>query len=188
MTLRDLAHIALRVAAVVIIVDILVSLPMAFTAARYYAPAVIRLEILETVLPPFAISLCGAILMYVFAGKIADWTMLRGNREVVPAADISALERAAIAILGLYLAIIGAADIFRALVEFIALKLMAANLPHNAGSFAYAPDKTANLGEAIFRTATGIYLIWNGDVFIRLKDRLRAKRGVAGEGNAAPEA
>jgi hypothetical protein len=182
MTLRDLAHVALRIAAVVIVVDILVSLPMAFAAARYYAPAVIRLEIVETVLPPYAISLVGAFLIYVFAGKIADWTALGGKPEVlVTAADVGALERIAVAVLGLYLLIMGLADVVNALVHFVALKLTVANLPYNAGSFAYAPDKAAGLADAIFRVVLGGLLVRNSDAFMRLKDKLRGKRGVAGE-------
>jgi hypothetical protein len=182
MTLRDLAHIALRIGAVIIIVDILVSLPMAFTAARYYAPAVIRLEVVETVLPPYALSLCGAVLMYVFAGKIVDWTVLRGKPEAMTGApaDLGGLERIAVTILGLYLSIMGLADIVHALIRFAALKLAVGNLPYKADSFVYAPDN-ASLGAAIFRIVVGGCLVCNGDAFMRLKDKLRSKRGIAGE-------
>ena len=182
MSVRDLAHIALRIAAVVIAVDILVSLPMAFTAARYYAPAVINLEILETTLPPYAVSLVGAILMYLFAGTIADRVVMRGrpDQPVAGPANIKALEQLAVVILGLYLAIMGLADIVHCLVRYVALKHAMSNLAYGASSIVAAPD-TAKFGDALFRIAVGGFLIGNGDVFIRFKDRLRAKRGIAGE-------
>jgi hypothetical protein len=184
MSLRDLAHIALRIGAVIIIADILTSLPMAFTAARYYAPAVIRLEILETVLPPYGISLIGAVLMYVCAGKIADWVVLRGKVEGAGAspADIAALERAAVSVLGLYFFIMGLSDVAHSVIRHVEISRAMSNLTYPGSAIVSAPD-TAKFGDALFRIVVGCFLIRNGDAFIRLKDKLRVKRGIAGEEN-----
>jgi hypothetical protein len=40
---------------------------------------------------------------------------------------------------------------------------------------------TADLGSSLFRIAAGGFLVLNGDAFIRLRKRLRAKRGIASE-------
>jgi hypothetical protein len=178
MTLRDLAHIALRIGAVIIVIDILTSLPMAFTAARYYAPATFTQEILETAFLPFAASLVGAVLIYTFAEEIADCVVLRGKTELQTAApaDIGALEQPAVAILGLYFLVTGLADIAHILVR-------AFQMHHAMGtaSTILVSADTADLGSSLFRIAAGGFLVLNGDVFIRLRKRLRAKRGIAGE-------
>jgi hypothetical protein len=188
MNARDFAHTALRVAAVIILIDILLSLPMAFTAARYYAPSVINLEILETTLPPYLVSLCGAILMYLFAGRIADWVMVGGKPEpqTSPALDIGAVEQLAIVIFGLYLVVIGLSDVVHSLIRYVAIKHAMSQLSTGASSIASVPD-TAKFGDAVFRAIVGGWLIGNADVFIRLKNWLRAKRGAAPDESHPPQ-
>ena len=185
MTLRDLAHIALRIGAVIIAIDILASLPMAFTAAHYYAPATFTQEVMETAFLPFAASFVCAVLIYTFAEEIADCVVLRGKTELQTSApaDIGALERPAVAILGLYFLVMGLADVTHIIVRYFALQ----HAMGKASSILISND-TADLGGALFRIAVGAFLVLNGDAFIRLRNRLRAKRGIAGEEKSAPEA
>jgi hypothetical protein len=185
MTLRDLAHIALRIGAVIIVIDILTSLPMAFTAARYYAPATFTQEVLETAILPFTASLCCAILIYSFAEEIADCVVLRGKTELQTSApaDIGALERPAVAVLGLYFLVMGLADVVHISVRYFSLQHAM-----GAASAILVSNDTAELGGALFRIAAGAFLVLNGDAFIRLRSRLRAKRGIVGEEKSAPEA
>jgi hypothetical protein len=187
MNARDFAHTALRVAAVIIVIDILLSLPMAFTAARYYAPSVINLDILESTLPPYVASLGGAILMYIFAGKISDWVIVgpKPEQQTAPAIDIRALEQLAVVIFGLYLVVMGLSDVVHSLVRYVAIKQAMSQLTDGASSIVAAPD-TANFADAVFRAIVGGWLIGNGDVFLRFRDWLRGKRGIhAGNGGSA---
>jgi hypothetical protein len=178
MTLRDLAHIALRIGAVIIVIDILTSLPMAFTAARYYAPATFSQEVLETAILPFAASLCCAILIYGFAEEIADCVVLRGKTELETSApaDIGALEQPAVAILGLYFLVMALADVAHVLVRVFQIQ----RAMGTASTILVSPD-TADIGSALFRIAAGAVLIVKPDGFIQLRRRLRTRRGVAGE-------
>jgi hypothetical protein len=186
MTLREFAHIALRIGAVIILIDILTSLPMAFTAARYYAPATFSQEVIETAFLPFAASLVIAVLIYSFAEEIADCVVLRGKTELQTSApaDIAALERPAVAVLGLYFLVMGLADGAHILVRYFALKQAIGT----ATSAILVSNDTADLGEALFRITIGAFLVLNGDAFIRLRNRLRAKRGIAGEEKSVPKA
>ncbi|WP_395020675.1 hypothetical protein [Dongia sp.] len=185
MTLRDLAHIALRIGAVIVIVDILVSLPMAFTAARYYAPVTFNQRIFDSAIFPLAISFCCAVLIYGFAEEIADRLVLRGKTEVeiLAPADLSGLEQTAVAILGLYFLIMGLADVVHFLVRYLTLQLAIGP----ASSILVSPD-TANFGGTLFRVIVGGFLFLNGDAFVRMRRKIRAKRGIAGEEGSAPEA
>jgi hypothetical protein len=178
MTLRDFAQIALRVGAVIIAIDTLTSLPMAFSAARYYAPMTFSQQILESTILPFAASLCITVLIYGFAEEIADRVVLRGKTElqVSAPADLDGLEQIAVAILGAYFLVTGLADVVHGVVRYLSVR----QAMGTASEIVLPPD-TVNLGSALFRTIIGAFLIRYGNMFVRLRRGLRAKRGIAGE-------
>jgi hypothetical protein len=178
MTLRDLAQLALRIGAVIIAIDIITSLPMAFSAARYYAPVTFSQEILESTFLPFAASLCLTILVYGFAEEIADRVVLRGKTEVqVKApASLDGLEQIAVAVLGAYFLVTGLADLVHDMVRYFAVR----SAMGTASEIVLPPD-TVNLGSALFRTIAGGLLMCYGRVFVRLRGGLRAKRDITAE-------
>jgi hypothetical protein len=85
---------------------------------------------------------------------------------------IGALERPAVAILGLYFLVMGLADVVHIVVRYFTLQ-------HAMGAAASAilvSNDTAELGGTLFRIAAGGFLVLSGDAFIRLRNRLRPWR------------